>query len=570
MNRNKYHPLARVCKGLQYVVYQKSLDIMKQNTNNESYLDPVDTIQRPRLPMTGRVENTGQRNKRYSTSTADDAGTGLPISEDKIGGVNKIKEDTEGDRDYTDDKRSHNNADSKTNNKDSSNNDFKERHKSIDSESSFAVNESNENTSSTRAATMRKQYHTKQVESIDEKIYEDLEEAMFSSSSDDDNDDEDCGDGDDEADVERPHGLKDEQSTAEKTNKNGNSQIDNPKFCETNNHLRIPSPQSTSEALSDDSDNDSIHDSNNPSYFALNRSQDTVTLSNRILSETTDSQKDDDSHNYDEPYDSITTTTLTSGDVRTGENSNESESIYEVVWREDDQTKPNLNHQQSNDNHNDEVQNHDYDEPYDPDRPLSPVAIQVIPNTPHDDDHSDATDAPLPDRFSPTNNTGVGRGEDSEYSDLGEEFEENNYEGLKTEFVKPPEYSDPEKDSDGGTEKSRKPIKIGNDTYEALSFDNNDENLYEELDTFNAKNGSTMSDTTLPTSQKIVEDESVRTQTTIPIDTFYLKKLDSIIQEIRFGIGKFFFVKFYFFLVLKIVYHCLRDRNDTGFHGLIF
>ena len=316
---------------------------------------------------------------------------------------------------------------------------------------------------------------------------------------------------------------------------------------ENNEHLRIPASLSslTSGAISDDSDNESsIHDSNNPSYFTLNRSRDIITLSNRILSETSGSRFDDtdaDGHDYDEPFESITTTAI-SGDVGSGGTSNESESVYEAVWPEDDQSKPNLNNRQRN-NDCDDIQNHFYDEPYDPDRPSSPVAIQIIPNTPRDDDHGDATDAPLPDQFSLTNSKG---GEDSDYSDIGEEFEENSYEGLKTEFVQPPEYSDTDEgvndaDSVGGAGKSKKSIMIGNDTYETLSFDNNGENIYEELDTLNAKDGTTSSGTASPSPQKVVENESVgKHSSSIPVDTFYLKKLDAIIQEIRFGIGECF------------------------------
>ena len=113
--------------------------------------------------------------------------------------------------------------------------------------------------------------------------------------------------------------------------------------------------------------------------------------------------------------------------------------------------------------------------------------------------------------------------------------------------MKPPDYSDADEgvNDDGGANgvrKSKKSIKIGNDTYETLSFDNNDENLYEELDTLNAKDGTTSSGTVSPLQQKVVEDESFRKHSSsIPVDTFYLKKLDAIIQEIRFGIGECFY-----------------------------
>ena len=587
----------------------------QQDTNDdETYLDPVDTIQRPRLPMTGRVQNTGQRDKRYSTSAGDDVSSGLPVQEsDDMEKEKDIEEDKDftddrkatpthkdlranRDASYEDDSNSNNSDPTKENlryiaNKPSSPTATKDDHSTNETSPTTTTTTT---TTTTRAGTMRQQYHTKQAESFDEKIYEDLEEAMFSSSDDDDNGDGSSHISKDQHDkrntvVEGSHGIKssqkqdqhhtahningqqfsgdidgsqdsknkyDAQSVLEKENQNDkhsnnpNKRISTSETMYVNSeHLRIPSSPSslTSGAISDDSDNDSsIHDSNNPSYFALNRSRDTITLSNRILSDTTGSRLDDtdaDSHDYDEPFEQPTTATISS-DVGSGETSNESESVYEVVWGEDDQSKPNLNNNRQQHNDDDNIQNHVYDEPYDPDRPSSPVAIKIIPNTPRDDDHGDATDAPLPDQFSLTNSKGE---EDSDYSDIGEEFEGNNYEGLKTDFVKPPDYSDADEgvNDDGGANgvrKSKKSIKIGNDTYETLSFDNNDENLYEELDTLNAKDGTTSSGTVSPLQQKVVEDESFRKHSSsIPVDTFYLKKLDAIIQEIRFGIGECFY-----------------------------
>ena len=143
---------------------------------------------------------------------------------------------------------------------------------------------------------------------------------------------------------------------------------------------------------------------------------------------------------------------------------------------------------------------------------------------------------------------------DGDYSDIGEEFEENTYEGLSTEIVKPPDYSEL-----GNIGKSENEIKkTGNDNdgkfrsdnYESLSFDTNDDNLYEELDTLKDSgitddsvratvidNGGDVSNSA--TSQggnrgEVVGDHFQE----FPVDSFYLKKLDAVIQEIRFGIGK--------------------------------
>ena len=338
-------------------------------------------------------------------------------------------------------------------------------------------------------------YHTKKTESIDEKIYNDLEGEMFSSTDDDEgDDDEDRGDvshADDETEEVETH------------------------------------PEAK----------DSVRGSNNPSYFSLNRSRENFALYNRDLPsddvasndnyyEPYDSTTPDDTYStienndYDEPFDA------TAHEGGSGKATNKSESTYEVIWEEKDPSKKTKQDENTQDRDNDEFN--------DPDRPLSSVSIQVIPDTPRDDKHDD--DAPLPDHFSAS-----GSGGDSEYSDIGEEFEDNKYEALATEIVKPPGYYD-RSDGSGNDKKTEKSEKIGNDTYESLSFDNNDENFYEELDTL--KDGATSNDVSSssssfsPSSENATEEGNY--SQLIPVDTFYLKKLDAVIQEIRFGIGKIF------------------------------
>ena len=106
--------------------------------------------------------------------------------------------------------------------------------------------------------------------------------------------------------------------------------------------------------------------------------------------------------------------------------------------------------------------------------------------------------------------------------------EQNNNDSLKSNgpeyFVV--EYQD-EKRLDN-------PTTIEEEFYEPL--DTVEENLYEELDVFAKKPGNDSSDST-----KVIDacsfEHGKEDDVEFVIDTFYLKKLDSIVQEMRFGIG---------------------------------
>ena len=111
----------------------------------------------------------------------------------------------------------------------------------------------------------------KQTESIDEKIYNDLEEAMFSSSSSDEDDTQNVR-------VPSPNSLS--PHVSEQRKRGGDS------------------------SGSEEEKGPSYQGSNNPSYFALNRSPpgDKMTLSH-VNALTTQPENEDNDEVYDEPYD---------------------------------------------------------------------------------------------------------------------------------------------------------------------------------------------------------------------------------------------------------------------------
>ena len=86
---------------------------------------------------------------------------------------------------------------------------------------------------------------------------------------------------------------------------------------------------------------------------------------------------------------------------------------------------------------------------------------------------------------------------------------------------------------------------VSGDVYEVLNFDenNDDDNIYEDLDSLDSKNTISPKAVSpdlpaLPENGSESKNDATKTFT---IDSFYLKKLDSIIQEIRFGIGKIYY-----------------------------
>lgn len=162
--------------------------------------------------------------------------------------------------------------------------------------------------------------------------------------------------------------------------------------------------------------------------------------------------------------------------------------------------------------------------------PIEPVVSISIQSPTSPSLHLDNSGSPLPSRYA----------EDREvFSDLSDEFEGETYEPLVTTKENATDDKSPyelEEDAeaeheyfevdDGSGGKSMGGIE--EEVYESL--DTVEENIYEDLDSFvkpEIKGGCTI-------------ENKVKDELALVIDTYYLKKLDAIVQELRFGIGEYF------------------------------
>ncbi|XP_066933865.1 uncharacterized protein [Clytia hemisphaerica] len=606
--KEKNHPLGKVCKGLQYFVYQKVLEILNQQENDGSYLDPVDTLPRPKLPMMSSIENTGHRDKRYSTS--GDAILGI-ILEDPL-----FPTQQQGlDQGYNDTKEQSRNAQLNQSNTSHQSEigpksiksrpedkvkkpnrggegldqqlnlpnrgqspqesiiydvkkngtkdnliddvgDVNDVFKSEDGKDLGATTSGLSKTNSLRknsdqidgvdGATgsltwinsLRQQYQTVRSTSL-EKNYEALEDEMFGSSDGSQNEESDGEEADDEAEQtdvvpfspiphttkpQLPGEISDSETKDDETSQDSISKV---VPIKTGN---LPGTNDTQPSTMDTnlSTNKQITDAQNPSYFSISRSRKGLTLQGDHCEETVELQDVDEmdcvQHEYDTPYEPSC-----QSNPESTEPSCQSTSNYEVPWCSDNTS--NTEASQRNESGS------------------SVIEIQVIPNTPQEEHGSGTEDAPLPRHFS-------GSGEDIDagaYSDLEEAFEEGPYEGLVTESRivaltetpenatervdenpdpecdrnSPPNYYDVDSDSLPSTNDG-----VGN-TYETLNFNDHEdeENVYEDLDKLEDDRVDRPAE--LP-SQTLYGNPNEA----FPVDTFYLKKLDSIIQEIRFGIDR--------------------------------
>jgi len=523
--RCKNHPLWKVCKGLQFIVYQKALEIIRQSDDKNSsgdYLNANDSItHRPKLPMAEKIESTGCRDKRYSTASdelIDDYGT-TPRPESS----------------------SCNQSDNtQTEHQNSTSEEIKDSQSNLDNVDAALPGKSE----TASSAVLRQKYSTGRVESF-EKIYEDLEDAIFSSDSDGSDADDDAGDSKDgtlknedtdEGTLKKAYGDDSTTTTTTTTTVTEVDDVGRTIKRESNDddvYINYSQAPTNGEVKSKQN---KIEHSENATYFAINNLAEKIDLTKEIATVNDDESNPTDPV-YVNPYDSLKQDETSTPLYETAWNGTNTEgggdSGYELPWDLNSKLKriSEQRMEQEKTTEVEEVEEEDeYDSPYDkkenitpppggedgdydapwdkrnPESPKKPlVAIQIhSPNTPRGD--CSGPEPPLPDRYS---SEGEVEGE-SEYSDIGEEFQEDNlYEGLQ----QPPNYED-----------------------------NDDDNIYEDLDSLDGKNASVTTkdiSSDLTTSDDSYRLDSEKNDTkTFTIDSFYLKKLDSIIQEIRFGIGK--------------------------------